>query len=139
MKYLEYFRESKKLIIEERGEVYEFTFGTTRAKVIFYGDGKPISEIQTKSEAYIDNIFRENWKSAIGKGDGERLIKMIANYFKNKGAHVLTLRPDSGLGFTGRDHPLCKYYLSIGFKWSVPNAKRGEDFEESMEMILSEN
>jgi len=112
----------KKPIVSKNGDEYEFDYNGTKAKVIY--DGSPISDGVKEPEAYLDIINGNK------KHDGAILISLIKDYFKDKGAKVMTLRPDEGLGYSG-EGSLSKYYERNGFEFM-----RNKEYEGAMKYDL---
>ena len=115
------------------GKINFLVNGTEIGYVDFYYNADIISDslidkIENGKEFYI--MYLEVYPRARGKRYAEKMLSITEKYAKEKGATIITLRPDYG-GADKPDNPyLDNIYLKNDFKYIFPNLTGRTDDDE---------
>lgn len=139
MKYIkttikEYLFEDLKFRVDKTHSEYSFDtiyYMNENSQEIGYIEylytGSNISEEVYGKEFYISMI--KVYKEFRGNDYSSEMIEHIKKYAKEKGANIITLKVDTGLGFTERNpnNGLEKLYLKNGFDYMFSEEELEED------------
>lgn len=109
--------------------IYYYDDGIEIGYVEYYYDGGIFSENlpENSKEFYISMI--EVYEKFRGKNYADKILTHIKTYASSKGATIITLRVDTGMGFTLRqpDRGLERLYLRNGFKYMYSEEETLQD------------